>query len=326
MKKFLASIGFLINSLLLMSQNLQSKLIQTISGEKYGFVNSAGEVVIKPLYDKVFEFRDGYSPVVKGEKMGLIDTLGNEIIPFKYADIGYLQEGLIPACMEKNKYGYIDSTDKVVIPFMYEETYLFVDGLGIVKKNGKYGMINDKNVVVVPCKYVKMYNMIDGIAMVCAKSDGVDDLGNIEYKNFWGFVNDKGVEISQMNCDGDVSKNLGNGYAAARTSFVNGFAGSGGGALIDKNGKIIIPESMRISYEIPYENFMMVSKDYGDLVGFMDYSGKEIFPIKFSKISEFEWVNDDLYLAEVFFRDNKSFFINDEFKCVEFNNKPCPQY
>ncbi len=107
MKKILLTLA-LLSYLISHGQNLAPKLIETISGQKYGYVNSSNKVVIKPIYDEAFEFIDGYAPVVINKNMGLIDSTGTEVVPLKYKYIGYLQEGLIPASLDGIKFGFIN--------------------------------------------------------------------------------------------------------------------------------------------------------------------------------------------------------------------------
>lgn len=297
-----------------------------MSGEKYGYVDANDKVIIKPQFDEAYEFRDGYAPVKKNEKFGMIDSSGNEVIAFKYKDLGYLQEGLIIATSNGIKFGFINIKSEIVIPFIYDNCYNFLNNFAIVKIKGKYGMINKKNIMVVPCKYVSMENMEGGIAKVCAKSDGVNDIGVVNYDNYWGFVNDKGVEITKMNCGKSSTFNLGNGFAVARTSWANG---DGYDYLIDKNGKIKIPQSKELTlYKTNNNKYLKVSKRINgwEKFGFVNYEGKELFPVNFDKIYDFKWVTDDKYLAEAIVNQQTSFYINEEFKCVEFNNKKCPEY
>jgi hypothetical protein len=326
----LATFTFILLSLNSVGQNLRKKLLSTMAGEKYGYVDENDKVIIKPQFDEAYDFREGHAPVKKDEKFGLIDSTGKEIIPFKYKDVGYLQEGLIVASLNGTKYGYIDINDKVIIPFTYDLCYMFVNNFGIIKLNGKFGMINKLNKMIVPCKYVSMENMIGGIAKVCAKSDGVNDLGYVNYENFWGFINDKGVEISKMNCDYKSSINLGNGYAIVNRSYVNG---GGSEFLIDDKGNIKISEEKSYDFlDNPEYNevdssYLRVKKGTTfEKYGLVDYEGKELLPVNFERVDDFEWVTDELYLAKVYPKQNDFFYINEEFKCVEFNNKKCPEY
>jgi len=54
--------------------------------KKWGFVNTAGEVVIKPRYESVKPFAFGLSAVLLNGKWGFIDNKGNMVIKNQYLD------------------------------------------------------------------------------------------------------------------------------------------------------------------------------------------------------------------------------------------------
>lgn len=51
------------------------------NGDKWGFINEQGEIVVKPKYNNVEDFSEGYAVVNLGATYGLIDTKGLETIP-----------------------------------------------------------------------------------------------------------------------------------------------------------------------------------------------------------------------------------------------------
>jgi hypothetical protein len=54
---------------------------------KFGFYNSKMEWVIQPQYDGARDFKNGYAAVKKGDLWGVIDANGNMVIEPKYEDI-----------------------------------------------------------------------------------------------------------------------------------------------------------------------------------------------------------------------------------------------
>ena len=62
----------------------------------WGFKDSTGNVVIKPIYDDVLNFSEGFALVKLNYKWGYINKEGKEIIPLgKYDDIKNLSDGFI---------------------------------------------------------------------------------------------------------------------------------------------------------------------------------------------------------------------------------------
>lgn len=111
--------------------------------KKHGFIDISGEWAIKPRYDGVLGYHEGYSCVEIGGNWGLIDTQGREVVPLKYKSSG--QVGT-PSCQrilygESGKtpdsplrYGYLSTaTGKVMIPAKYSCGTSFVEGLAVVR-------------------------------------------------------------------------------------------------------------------------------------------------------------------------------------------------
>lgn len=153
-------------------------------GVKWGFVDSTYSIRIKPMYDEVGDFQNGFARVIIGPFVGIIDTLGNIIVPIKYDYIwnfecqcdgltrvrvkgkngfinnkgievietkyyavGYVSEGLINVAIQdsgKSKWGFINLKGETVIPFKYDYAYDFRNGRASVELNGEYFSI-DKN-------------------------------------------------------------------------------------------------------------------------------------------------------------------------------------
>ena len=77
-------------------------------------------MVVEPAYDEALEFHDGRAPVQVGEKWGYIDRHGMLVIPEEYALVGEFSEGLAAVARWRGlgwptRIGYIDTAGKVVI-------------------------------------------------------------------------------------------------------------------------------------------------------------------------------------------------------------------
>ncbi len=164
---------------------------------KYGFINTKGEIVIPLKYDNAWDFsewqRTGYlSNVRLGGKSGFIDTSGKEVVPLKYDNAGLFREGLatvtmnlVPAVDSKN--GYIDSTGNLVIPMIYNSAKYFSEGLAAVSKqaggrNFTYGYIDQMGKEVISFSYESAEEFSEGLAAV--KKNGK-----------YGFIDKTGKEV-----------------------------------------------------------------------------------------------------------------------------------
>jgi len=79
--------------------------------EKYGFINTNGELIVPVIYDSVESFSNGFAVVGIGKRW--VDR----------------------------KYGYIDQTGRVVVPIEYDEAISFSEGLAVVKKDGQWSIL-----------------------------------------------------------------------------------------------------------------------------------------------------------------------------------------
>ena len=48
-------------------------------GEKWGYIDCAGEIVIQPSFEEAYEFIDGIARVEIGKKIGYINKLGEYV-------------------------------------------------------------------------------------------------------------------------------------------------------------------------------------------------------------------------------------------------------
>jgi hypothetical protein len=102
---------------------------------KYGVIDTNGVFVIPAIFDFLKDPSNGYVVFGKGKwnelKHGLLNLKGEEIIAPQYEDLGFYEDGLIPAKINK-KYGYIDLKNKIVIKAKYSFAASFLNGAASV--------------------------------------------------------------------------------------------------------------------------------------------------------------------------------------------------
>jgi hypothetical protein len=113
----------------------EPRLFPIKSGEKLGFVDSTGRIVIKPQFDDVFAFSEGLALVELGGRFGYIDGTGQVVIDPQFSFARPFSEGL--AFVRSGSHGcYIDKTGKCVIqstpPIEYRLGADFSEGLASV--------------------------------------------------------------------------------------------------------------------------------------------------------------------------------------------------
>jgi len=96
-------------------------LIKVRKDGKWGYINSAGEVIVPICYEAISDFdKFGLAKVRHDGKWGLVDRKGNVILPTVYDALDdFDKNGMARACY-KGKWGCIKRNGDVVIPFEYE--------------------------------------------------------------------------------------------------------------------------------------------------------------------------------------------------------------
>ena len=127
------------------------------------------------------EYKNGFAQIKKNGKWGCIDTAGNVIIAPIYDKLSYFFEEL--AYFKLNgKYGFIDNHGKIVIKAQYDEASFFGHGLAPVRKGKLWGYIDKNGEIVIPFKYDYAHSFFGGETAIVEK-DGVfyeiDIYGNI---------------------------------------------------------------------------------------------------------------------------------------------------
>lgn len=116
----------------------QDIYVKINKGGKWGFSDRSGKIVIAPVYDEVFNFKEDVCCVEKDELFGFIDRKGKEIVPAVYECALSFSEGLAMVC-KNGKCGFIDKNNQTVIDFKYDAATSFENGSCRVKKDGKWG-------------------------------------------------------------------------------------------------------------------------------------------------------------------------------------------
>ena len=130
---------------------------------KWGYYNTAGQIIVAPKYFEARKFDNGLGKVsLLNEKVewryGFVDATGKEIIPLNYSHIDDFSEGLV-AAEQYGKTGFLNREGKTVIPFVFENAHDqgFKEGLVAVKQNGKWGFKN--SIVTVPERFDSVFTI-----------------------------------------------------------------------------------------------------------------------------------------------------------------------
>lgn len=148
------------------------------------FRNKKGEKVFAEFERHSLPFSEklacvSVSPNGWNYSYGFIDSAGKVVVEPKYARAGSFSEGLACVCVHEGeqemlpkyplgKWGYISQTGTVAIAPAFEDAGNFHDGMALilVGEQGLCGYINAKGETVIPAKYIRGFDFSDGLALV----------------------------------------------------------------------------------------------------------------------------------------------------------------
>lgn len=211
---------------------------------KWGFIDTSGQYVIKPQFDQVVPFSEGFAVVSYANKSktfhhksGYIDKAGKIVINPDYDVAQSFSEGLAAVGMEIREdvyqWGYIDKTGTMIIKPQFEWTYGFREGFAAVQVSDKWGFINKDGSMIIKPLFDKAEHFSEGLAAVAINGK-------------WGYIDKTGKFIiePQFNeampfIEGIAFVKI-NGYdAKAIIDVVGSFDEEGKWGYIDKTGKYI---------------------------------------------------------------------------------------
>lgn len=199
------------------SDHFSEGLISVKIGDKYGFADTEGRLVIFPRFDGAGDFVEGLAPVESGDKWGYVGRDGEMKIAPQFDDASRFSEGLASVCYEIAK----PKTEE-------ERMDLLLGG----DTNEKCGYINKSGAVVIAPQYNRANDFSGGLAAV--------HVGRLEYgfgggedkqAGEWGYIDRAGnIRISLQFHD---ALDFAEGLAAVKIGAKWGY--------IDASGKVIIP-------------------------------------------------------------------------------------
>ncbi|MFI3286923.1 MAG: WG repeat-containing protein [Rikenellaceae bacterium] len=136
------------------SSDMESELISYKCGNRYGYVDVDGNVVIEAQWDEVKEMKGGVSRVRMGRKWGLIDSSGAKLSRLLYDEIwDFTAEEGLALVVKDSKYGFIDRSGRVAISVKYDYAASFSEGFAVASLNGRFGYIDVMGRWKVPPQY-----------------------------------------------------------------------------------------------------------------------------------------------------------------------------
>ncbi len=108
---------------------IAQNLIPYLSGDKYGYADEEGNLIIQPNFSDAKIMTSGVGAVFNGEKWGAVNAEGKEILPFEFDEITPVLNGenSYLKTMQNGLHGLTSLTGKIIVPANYREVYFYND-------------------------------------------------------------------------------------------------------------------------------------------------------------------------------------------------------
>lgn len=297
-------------------EQLQNDLLRACKGDKCGYINRKGKMIIKPQFVYAADFSEGLASIsFDKKKWGFIDTTGKVIIPPQFENVNNFSDGLA-AFEVDDKHGFIDRTGKIVIePTLYYAAN-FSEGLAqiMVKqptdKEARTCFINTKGEIVIPCNFDDTFTSFSqGYAFVgsgglygyinktgkwviepqFARAESFSEgLAAVQINGKWGYINMSGKIVIEPQFETITPFSA--GLAAVRFFFINtsGYKELSKYGYIDRTGQVVIPHQFQVARKFS-EGLAVVSAGVEHKESaYIDRTGKRISGKHYTNASEFK--------------------------------------
>jgi hypothetical protein len=291
------------------------RLLVVNQNGRFGYIDTAGRIVIPPQFDHASEFRGGLALVKSANKWGFIDANGRPVIPPRFDAAHTFSEGLA-AVQVGSKWGYIDRMGRMVITPQFDGAGWFSDGLAQAMVGGKWGFIDTTGAIVIPPQFefstigshvsgfsggrawvsvpTSRYALIDRGGRIISGpydfakefSDGFaavrefgDRLGRIESR--WGYIDSTGRVVIRPRPNArawSLAENFAQGRAPVRIGEKWGY--------IDKTGTVIIEARFDDARASEFHDGL-APVQLGKKWGYIDTTGAVVIALQFSSAGEF---------------------------------------
>jgi len=256
-------------------ENTDNKMLKvTKNSQKYGLIDTLGQVRVDYAYDEIGFLSEGRLAVKRNGLWGFVNLRGQEIIPCRFRRVNPFNEGMASVKLS-NAWGVIDKQGDVVLDFSYSKIGNFVDGLAWANQGYRIGFMNAEGVFIIPPKYQKAFDFQQGVARVVVKGK-------------YGLIDRKGKFIHRPSFDKIESFNAqGSAVAQSSNSHIKY-------NLIDRKGNVLTPRNYQQIYDF-HEGLALVR--HKNEYGYINAKGQLVISARYSKAGDFSegraWVQSN---------------------------------
>lgn len=255
------------------------------SGEKYGVINSKGDMVITPQYDEMIVIPDNTKEVflctynvdyaqetyeskainAKGETLF---AQYDRVEPLFHIDSQNIlsQEEDILKVQKDGKYGLIDLKGNEILLCEYEDITVLaeVDNSLVTKKDGKVGLVDNTGTIIIPNEYADIQ------ALTTKYADGYI-VKNADGK--YGLITPNKTQVLQAAYDA-IEHVYGNNMYAVEKDGVK--------KIINNKEEVVVESTYEAVKEIQSQ-YITIQKD--GKYGIIDVLGQEMLPCEYEELT-----------------------------------------
>lgn len=301
---------------------------------QFGLATRQGEVYALGKYENIdWRFRDDLLEVSSGDRIGFADDRGELVIPCQFDEVRGFKGGY--AFVKKaGHWGIIDRTGQVIVAPIWDQVDQFTrEGLTAVRIGDKLGMVKLNGETAIPIKFDKIIGspsaslmpVVDSGRLIYVRPDGHGTFafeltcpeppkrlfgflsGSPEVKGlpFWaksaivrcgkhyGLVNAKGQFLLEPVWD-DIKTEFRDGRTIVKSGKAMG--------IIDEDGHFILEPSQEFDISSYFNGIAIFSRHPSGLMGAFNVNGQIVFELPLEKLL---WFEDGIAVARQPAKDGK---------------------
>ena len=177
----------------------------------------------REIFDRCFDFLDGFARVKLNDKYNFINTNGQLISDTWFDGCGDFDNGVARVYLN-DKYNFINTNGQLISDTWFDYCGDFYDGFAIVELNDKWNFINTNGQLISDTWFDRCFDFLDGFARV-------------KLNDKYNFINTNGQLISDTWFDG--CNNFINGFAVVRLNGQEHYINTNGQIVESKGRKKI---------------------------------------------------------------------------------------
>lgn len=201
-------------------------------GEKWGYFDENGQIVVEPTYEEAGHFSDGLGRVLLDGTIRFVDASGIEVLDTGMRAVGEHAEGRIAFKREgEDAWGYLDIEGEVAIEPAFSEAYPFSEGVAAVNisfgsgASASWGYVDREGNLALEPRFYGARRFSEGLAPVMVG-------GFVDGR--WGYIDREG----EMRIEPQFDEGLPFSEGLAAVDTAEGFDNSYG--YINTDGELVI--------------------------------------------------------------------------------------